>query len=98
MHDRKWHEDVEASLLRVRLRRRRCRGCTVRNGGGEFKSRVGKQWSSRLSSKGNGWFIAADSPFGIGLGTLKAIPRTRSGCARAETMRSSIVAVQAPNG
>jgi hypothetical protein len=51
----------------VSLRYHRYWGFTIRNRGGKFKSRVGKQWSSRLSSEGNGWLITADSSFRIAL-------------------------------
>jgi hypothetical protein len=64
IHDSMLHKSVEG--LPLNLRYHRCSVGAIRNGGedGELpNSGIPKQWSSRLSSVGKGWFIAASSFF-----------------------------------
>ena len=48
VHDRIWHEDMEA--LPVSLRSRKCGGFAVRDGGGKFKSEVQVSKQSSMPS------------------------------------------------
>jgi hypothetical protein len=82
VHDSRLDKNVEVLLMNVNSRRRRCGVGAIRNGGEMFVWMLGQK-SSRLSSAGKGWFIAASDFFEVlerpcmpVLGIVMAIPHT----------------------
>ena len=101
VHDSMLHKSMEG--LPLNLRHCRCGVGAVRNGSedGELPNLgIPKQWSSRLSSVGKGWFIATSSFFEhlcklvSGNKTVTGILHTQSGYARAEVIWFCILIVQ----